>query len=117
VKTIRYYERRGVLAAPGRTAANDRTHGKAPLRPSFIRRCRKLGSPLERVGALLRLSDRPGGPWVEAYQSADKHPGAIDRKIADRRSLGSELTDLVGKFRDRTAPPACRIIEALAPHG
>jgi DNA-binding transcriptional MerR regulator len=118
VETIRYYERRGVLAAPNRTAANDRTRGKAHLaRPSFIRRCRELGSPLERVEALLRLSDRPGGLLVEAHRIARRRLGAIGRKTADRQSRRRELTDLVRKFRGRAAVPDCRTIEALAPHG
>ena len=63
VETIRYYERIGLLAAPGRTTGNYRAYGAEHLsRLSFIRRSRDLGFSLDQVRALLSLSDDRARP-------------------------------------------------------
>src|SRR5258705_12781862 len=59
VETIRYYERIGILPAPGRTPGNYRSYSSKQLsRLSFIRRARDLGFSLPQVRALLGLSDQ-----------------------------------------------------------
>ncbi|RZJ09911.1 MAG: MerR family transcriptional regulator, partial [Rubrivivax sp.] len=50
VPTIRYYEDIGLLPPAARTAAGQRSYGKADLqRLGFIRRCRELGFPVDQV--------------------------------------------------------------------
>jgi DNA-binding transcriptional MerR regulator len=115
VETIRYYERIGLLPAPGRTAGNYRAYGRAHLnRLSFIRRARDLGFPLDEVRALLRLSDLRDQSCAEVDRIARVHLDEVVRKINDLEALGAELRQLIGQCRHGTVAE-CRIIEALAP--
>src|SRR3546814_11764734 len=58
VETIRYYEKIGLLAPPGRTQGNYRAYGEGDLaRLSFIRRTRDLGFSIDQVRMLVSLSD------------------------------------------------------------
>jgi Cu(I)-responsive transcriptional regulator len=116
VETIRYYERIGMLPAPGRTPGNYRAYDSAHLaRLSFIRRARDLGFHLEQVRALLALSEDAQRPCAEVDQIASAHLREIDAKIADLKALRRELQEVVGHCRNGAAISECRIIDALGP--
>ncbi|HKX80139.1 MAG TPA: helix-turn-helix domain-containing protein [Novosphingobium sp.] len=115
VETVRYYERIGLLPKPQRTSGNYRAYGEVELgRLSFIRRARDLGFPLDRVRALLGLSDDRGGDCAEIDRLANAHLLEVDRKIADLISLRRELKALIDSC-DGGIVADCRIIEALGP--
>ena len=115
VETIRYYERIGLLAAPGRTAGNYRAYGPAHLsRLSFIRRSRDLGFSLDQVRALLDLSDDRDRPCDAVDRIATQHLAEVDRKIADLTALRRELASMIDQCSCGTIAE-CRIIEALSP--
>jgi MerR family transcriptional regulator, copper efflux regulator len=60
VETIRYYERRGLLPEPPRSAAGYRQYGPDDVgRLEFIGRAKALGFTLSEVAELL-CDDRPG---------------------------------------------------------
>ena len=115
VEAIRWYERVGVLPAPGRTAGNYRAYGTAHLeRLSFVRRARDLGFTLDQVRELLRLADERGRSCDAVDRVAREHLGEVERKIADLEALRRELRDLIGRCRHGTVDD-CRIIGALSP--
>jgi MerR family mercuric resistance operon transcriptional regulator len=56
VETIRYYERRGIVPEPARTAAGYRQYTDDDLwRLEFIRRGKALGFTLQEIGELLGM--------------------------------------------------------------
>ena len=115
VETIRYYEREGLVSAPGRTAANYRSYGGEHLRRlTFIRRARDLGFSLSQVRALLNLSDDRDRPCDAVDQLAREHRAQVSRKITELKALGRELDNLIGQCRHGRIAE-CRIIDALAP--
>ena len=115
VKTIRFYEKIGLLPEPGRTAGNYRDYGGDHLaRLSFIRRARDLGFTLDQVRELLALSDDRDRSCGAVDTVARAHLAQIDQKIADLRALRRELDELIGQCR-QGAISDCRIIEALGP--
>lgn len=117
VETVRFYERSGLLPAPGRTDANYRAYGMDHLaRLSFVRRARDLGFTLDQVRELLDLSDDKGRSCAGVDAIASAHLAGIDRKIADLTALRAELDRVLSSCRHGTVGN-CRIIEALAPHG
>jgi DNA-binding transcriptional MerR regulator len=115
VETIRYYESIGLLAAPGRTAANYRTYLPDHLaRLAFIRRARSLGFSLDLVKALVGLSDQRDEPCEAVDLIAREHLADIDRKLADLTTLRAELDRLIVQCGHGTISE-CRIIGSLGP--
>ncbi|MBY8825684.1 MerR family transcriptional regulator [Sphingomonas colocasiae] len=115
VETIRFYEKSGLLAAPGRTSGNYRAYGADHLaRLSFIRRARDLGFSLDQVRALLDLSDDRARPCGAVDEIARAQLVSVDRKIADLTALRRELSSLIDQCGRGTIAD-CRIIDALAP--
>ncbi len=114
-ETIRYYERTGLMPRPPRTGSGYRAYGTSDLgRLNFVRRARDLGFPLERVRALLDLSDARDRPCEAVDVIARDHLAEVERRLADLEALRRELTALIGACGHGTVAE-CRIIEALAP--
>ncbi len=112
IKTIRYYERIGLLPAPPRTAGGHRAYGDEHLRRLFfIRRARHLGFALSEVRTLLGLSEG-GGSCAEVRAVTLDHLAQVRRKIADLRRLESVLGEMAAQCEGGTVPD-CPIIEAL----
>jgi Cu(I)-responsive transcriptional regulator len=115
VETIRFYEKTGLLPAPGRTVGNYRSYDPDHLnRLSFIRRARDLGFSIEQIRALLGLADDKDQPCEAIDAIARAHLEAVNRKIRDLQALHRELTRMVGQCRHGTVAE-CRIIETLSP--
>jgi Cu(I)-responsive transcriptional regulator len=115
IETIRYYEKIGLLPKPARTSSNYRDYGQAELgRLSFIRRSRVLGFSLDKVRALLGLSDEKSCNCAGIDRIASQHLLEVDRKIADLRALRRELKAVIDSCDGGTVAE-CRIIEALGP--
>ena len=54
IETIRYYERRGLIATPPRNNSGHRQYSKyAVRRTDFIKRCQKLGFSLNKIQEIL----------------------------------------------------------------
>ena len=116
IETIRYYERIGLLPAPGRTAANYRSYGPAHRsRLSFVRHSRELGFTIEEIRSLLDLLDDPARDCGEADRIATAHLQQVEAKIAQLTLLRDELARIVGRCRGGAAAD-CRVIEALGDH-
>jgi DNA-binding transcriptional MerR regulator len=117
VPTIRFYEQIGLVAAPPRTAGNQRRYGQGEVdRLNFIRHARELGFEVEDIRELLTLSSVPQASCHEADSIARSHLQEIDRRIERLKALRCELERMVeecghGRICD------CRIIEVLADHG
>ena len=115
VETIRFYEKEGLLPAPGRSSGNYRIYETAHLnRLSFIRRSRDLGFALDQVRRLLQLADDRSAPCAEVDTITAENIAEIDRKIADLTALRDQLVRKLGGCQGDTIAD-CRIIEALAP--
>lgn len=115
VETVRYYEKIGLLAPPGRTSANYRSYGGDHLaRLSFIRRARDLGFGLEAIRQLLAMSDDRHQSCEAVDAVARAHLVEVERKIADLNALRTELGRVLESCGHGSIDN-CKIIEALAP--
>ena len=115
IDTIRYYEREGLLPAPGRTVGGFRVYEPVHLeRLQFIRFCRGLDMSLDEVRVLLRVKDAPGGDCGDVNALLDAHIGHVSQRIRELRALEKQLREL--RQRCGAARPAeqCGILSGLA---
>ena len=95
VETIRYYERAGLLAEPGRSGGNYRIYGEEHAeRLSFIRHCRGLDMTLDEIRVLLRFKDAPTENCREINELLDEHIGHVAERIRELRQLEKQLNSL-----------------------
>lgn len=88
VPTIRFYEERGLLPKPHRTAGNQRRYTEAALnRLRFIRHGRDLGLPLTDVEALLSLEGARGSDLNRAHEIAERQLIDLRGRITQLRRL------------------------------
>ncbi|HEX8626481.1 MAG TPA: MerR family DNA-binding protein [Allosphingosinicella sp.] len=110
VETIRYYQRRGLIAEPPRAGAV-RRYGAADVRRLlFIRRAQAAGFTLEEIGELLALDSGHDRARVRAL--AGKRLAALNSKIAELEAARAALTRLSKACAAGTKGP-CPILEAF----
>lgn len=91
VKTVRYYADIG-LVTPARSANGYRTYGEAELkRLSFIGRARAFGFSIDECRSLLGLYEDENRASSDVKSLAEDHIAALDRKLAELRTLREEL--------------------------
>lgn len=114
LQTIRYYERRGLLADPARSASGQRQYPPDAARMiRFIRRAQDLGFTLKEIGELVALRGRGGRSRPQVQRLATAKIEDVDRKLARLRALRSALGVLVKSCACGGAEPECPILEAL----
>lgn len=113
VETVRYYQRRGLLAAPDRPAGSIGRYAHAALtRLRFVKRAQSLGFSLDDVQALLSLDD--GQACSSARRIAEHKLGEVRERIASLQVLEGALDDLVKRCARTRSHVSCPLIEALA---
>ena len=114
IDTVRFYERRGLLPEPPRTAAGYRLYTNDTIaRIRFIRRAKLLGFNLDEIGNLLNLHDR-GGQKSAVKQLTQRKLDQIDAKIADLSKIRDVLRELASECSGTGDVKGCPIIETLA---
>lgn len=92
-QTLRYYERRGLLADPPRTMGGYRSYGPDAVRTvRFVKRAQQLGFSLHDIEILLDLAR--GGP-----ASCDRTQHITEDKIADLDAKIAALTEMRASLR------------------
>jgi Hg(II)-responsive transcriptional regulator len=121
VQTLRYYERRGLLAEPSRQESGYRVYGPDAVRTvRFIKRAQELGFALSEADALLALA--AGGPeGCEAARAlAEEKIAELDRRIADLEAIRDSLQRLAAtcaKPRDERDCPLLHAIDEATSEG
>jgi Cd(II)/Pb(II)-responsive transcriptional regulator len=114
VETIRYYEREGLLPAPGRTQGNFRVYEAQHLeRLQFIRHCRGLDMSLDEVRVLLRVKDTPADECGDVNALLDTHIGHVSQRIKELRLLEKQLKELRQRCAGVHSAQECGILEGL----
>ncbi|WP_281972282.1 MerR family transcriptional regulator [Ruegeria faecimaris] len=116
VPTIRFYEEKGLLAKPYRTAGNQRRYDETALkRLQFIRHSRDLGLPLPDVEALLSLEGAQGADLDHVHEIADRQLTELRNRITLLRSLEAELERITAAC-DGTHDHVCEVLNAFGDH-
>lgn len=114
VETIRFYERKGLLPQPPRTASGYRQYPRAAVeRLHFIRRAQGLGFSLEEIRELLELRVDEVSACVPVEARARAKLESVATKIADLRRMESALRRLVQACEAREPTGECPLLEEL----
>jgi DNA-binding transcriptional MerR regulator len=109
VETVRYYERRGLLRQPPRTAAGYRQYAATDLwRLQFIARAKQLGFTLAEVARLVGAHD--GDDTAEAVlEAARAKLRALDERQKELDATRLRLARLIDVCGDPTSED-CRAL-------
>ena len=113
IETIRYFEKIGMMPAPGRSEGGNRRYTTVHLqRLFFINRCRQIGFSQSEIKTLLSMVDAKDVTCAEVHSITVEHIRDIKQKIRDLRKLEKVLTQMANEC-SRGDIPECPIIETL----
>jgi MerR family transcriptional regulator, copper efflux regulator len=114
IETLRYYERRGLVATPPRSPANYRLYPEETVRRvRFIKRAQALGFFLNNIKALLSLRAAPEVGCADVRARAEAKIQDIDDKIASLSAMKAALSTLVAQCSGEGPLTACPILTSL----
>ncbi|MCP3805514.1 MerR family DNA-binding protein [Allokutzneria sp. A3M-2-11 16] len=113
-QTLRYYERRGLLAPPHRSTSGHRQYpAEALARLRFIKRAQALGFTLDETEELLHLADG-GPPACDAARAlAAARLADIEARLADLTRMRDSLSGLVTRCELPSVDQACTLLHVL----
>lgn len=115
-KTVRYYERLGILPQPARTDSGYRTYGDDALtRLRFIREAQSTGLTLTEIHSILELKDHGERSCEHTRHLLERHLHDIDvqiERLVDARRTLLELAEQAASAdpADCIDPHRCRVI-------
>jgi len=115
VETIRFYERKGLIAQPPKPVASGfRDYPAATVqRIRFIRQAQEIGFSLREIDELLSLRADPRADCRDVRERATVKLAEVDRKIARLSRIRAALEELIAACPGRGALRACSILGSL----
>lgn len=113
-QTLRYYERRGLLPVPPRTAAGYRTYDEDAVRiVRFVKGAQELGFSLTEIESLLYLAG--GGPesCAAAQRLTSTKIATLDAKIAALTAMRASLDHLLATCTRPKPARGCPLLDSL----
>ncbi len=114
IKTIRFYEDRGLIQAAERTAGGFRLFSPSVLiRLSFIRRSQSLGLSLKDIQSILDIADSGERPCHKVKRKFQEKIVEIEDRITELTQLKTQLETLMAEAtqKERLDADICPIIE------
>jgi len=113
-ETVRYYERRGLLPKPPRSASGYRLFPiETTQRLKFIQRAKELGFSLKEIGELLSLRMSPTTTRAGIWAKAEAKIADIQAKIRSLQSMEKTLRKLTKACTGCGPIMECPILESL----
>jgi MerR family mercuric resistance operon transcriptional regulator len=112
VETIRFYQRKNLLAEPEKPYGSIRRYGQKDVaRVKFVKSAQRLGFSLDEIAELLRLED--GTHCSEARKLAEHKLNDMREKLADLSRMEATLSELVCACHKRRGNISCPLISTL----
>jgi Hg(II)-responsive transcriptional regulator len=116
-QTIRYYERRGLFAAPQRTASGYRQYtDEAVSRLRFIKHAQDLGFSLKEIQELLGLRVQSPSTCERVSRRTRQKIELVEQRIRDLQRIKRTLERLAAACAARRPTDDCPILAALEKH-
>ncbi len=113
VETVRYYQRRRLVAEPRRPLNGIRRYPEESIgRIRFIKRAQELGFTLAEIANLLALED--GRNCSQARELARRKLDLVESRLVDLTRLRRTLRELIAQCDVTGGKVSCPIISALA---
>lgn len=113
-ETLRYYERKGLIAEPPRTASGYRQYSEdTVVRIRFIKRCQDLGFSLREITELLALRVDPDTTCDDVRDRATDKLKDTQQKIRELQRIRRALETMIATCEERESMGECPILEAL----
>lgn len=117
-KTLRYYERIGLLPPPTRLTSGYRDYNPKGLdRLGFIRAAAAVGLSLGEIRQVVALRDRGQAPCDHVYELLRRRTAEVDERIEELQRLRRDLKTLT-KRAERLDPAECEprgVCHVIAP--
>ena len=115
VQTVRFYERKGLLAKPARSASGYRDYDRRAVDGlKFIRSCQQLGFTLQEIKEVLdlhrvlaspdRLENLKPGAQASFLATANRRLALIDEKLKTLGQMKKDMTRLVAALTGGKRP-------------
>jgi MerR family mercuric resistance operon transcriptional regulator len=112
VETVRFYQRRALLAEPDKPYGGIRRYGADDVaRVRFVKAAQRLGFSLDEVAGLMKLDD--GTHCGEARRLAEAKLADVRGKLEDLRRMESLLSGLVRQCSSTRGRVSCPLIDSL----
>ena len=112
VETVRYYQRRRLLAEPDKPHMGYRRYPADSVKHiRFIKRAQALGFTLEEIAELLRLEEARA--CAETRALASHKMWLIDQKLTGLAAMRKALASLVQQCDRKQPAKGCPIIQVL----
>ena len=116
IETIRYYERRGLIAEPPRNQSGHRQYSpEAVKRTEFIKRCQALGFSLSEIQEILELRITPESTCAEMKLRVTEKLNDVNEKLNELAQIRDALGRLLKKCAGKGPIGKCPILEELYP--
>lgn len=117
-RTVRYYERIGLLTAPARTASGYRRYGPAERdRLRFILKAKAVGLALDEIGDIASMRDRGMTPCGHVRGLVEEKLRQLDRHVQSLLDFREELV-AIGREAEQEATETgcvCGLLERHQP--
>ena len=114
IETVRFYERKGLIAEPPRTDSGYRQYPEEVVgRIRFIRRAKELGFALKEISELLSLRVNPDTTCADVRKQAEFKISDVEEKIRALRRIETALKKLAASCVGTGPASECPILEAL----
>ena len=119
-RTVRFYERLGLLREPARTSGGYRDYDDQALsRLTFIRNAQAAGLTLNEIGGITGLRDEGTSPCTHVAGLLDAKLAHVRATMKQLRALERELVALVDRSQtldpaDCTTDDTCHILNRVA---
>jgi DNA-binding transcriptional MerR regulator len=115
-KTLRFYEREGLLAEPDRTDGGYRDYGPGVVeRVGFIKDAQASGFTLAQIGEILAIRETGEPPCGHVATLVERRLEEVERRLRELRAVRAELRGIADRAEGYD-PEGCDGFCGLIPH-
>ncbi len=113
IETIRFYEKRGLIRAPSRTAGGHRVYNDRDVdRMRAVRRCRALDFGLDDIQQFLKMLDADAYTCEEMKSLGLRQLKALDERLEELQNHRQALRQIIRRC-DGGQSQSCVLVERI----